>query len=50
MPEAGGAEPGVQPETLRYMQDAIGSTIGLVEKDGRVSARYHNDELVSRWT
>jgi len=44
-PGAGGAEPGVQPKTLWYMQDALGSTIGLVEKDGRVSSRYHYDEF-----
>ncbi|WP_410514431.1 DUF6531 domain-containing protein [Paenibacillus sp. BR2-3] len=44
-PGAGGAEPGVQPKTLWYMQDALGSTLGLVEKDGRVSSRYHYDEF-----
>ncbi|XEC95221.1 hypothetical protein AB6A23_01165 [Paenibacillus tarimensis] len=44
-PGAGGAEPGVQPKTLWYMQDSLGSVIGLAEKDGRVSARYHYDEL-----
>ncbi|AIQ14547.1 RHS repeat domain-containing protein [Paenibacillus durus] len=27
------------------MQDALGSTLGLVEKDGRVSSRYHYDEF-----
>ncbi|AIQ14551.1 hypothetical protein PDUR_23675 [Paenibacillus durus] len=44
-PSDGGAEPGVQPKTLWYMQDALGSTLGLVEKDGRVSSRYHYDEF-----
>ncbi|WP_367903402.1 RHS repeat domain-containing protein [Paenibacillus sp. PL2-23] len=44
-PGAGGAEPGVQPKTLWYMHDALGSVIGLAEKDGRVSARYHYDEF-----
>ncbi|MCU6708863.1 RHS repeat-associated core domain-containing protein [Paenibacillus sp. J5C_2022] len=44
-PGAGGAEVGVQPKTLWYMQDALGSVIGLVEKDGRVSARYHYYEF-----
>ncbi|GJM80347.1 hypothetical protein HMSSN139_28430 [Paenibacillus sp. HMSSN-139] len=27
------------------MQDALGTTIGMVEKDGRVSSRYHYDEF-----
>ncbi|MCJ8014565.1 DUF6531 domain-containing protein [Paenibacillus sp. KQZ6P-2] len=44
-PGEGGAEPGTQPKTLWYMQDALGSVMGLVEKDGRVSARYHYDEF-----
>ncbi|CAM2777412.1 RHS repeat-associated core domain-containing protein [Paenibacillus sediminis] len=44
-PGEGGAEPGTQPKTLWYMQDALGSVIGLVEKDGRVSSRYHYDEF-----
>ncbi|GAA4856161.1 hypothetical protein GCM10023310_39130 [Paenibacillus vulneris] len=34
-PGAGGAEPGVAPRTLFYLNDALGSTIGLIEKDGR---------------
>ncbi|WP_162488714.1 hypothetical protein [Paenibacillus durus] len=47
---AGGAEPGVQPKTLWYMQDALGSTLGLVEKDGRVSSRYHYANSACRRT
>ncbi|WP_025692071.1 RHS repeat domain-containing protein [Paenibacillus zanthoxyli] len=35
----------MQPKTLWYIQDALGSTLGLVEKDGRVSSRYHYDEF-----
>lgn len=44
-PGAGGAEPGTAPRTLFYMNDALGSTLGLIEKDGRVSSRYHYDEF-----
>ncbi|WNQ12224.1 polymorphic toxin-type HINT domain-containing protein [Paenibacillus aurantius] len=44
-PGAGGAEPGVAPRTLFYLTDALGSTLGLIEKDGRVSSRYHYDEF-----
>ncbi|MEX1029093.1 MAG: RHS repeat-associated core domain-containing protein [Paenibacillaceae bacterium] len=46
-PEPGdrGAEQGTAPKTLWYLQDALGSTLGLVEKDGRVSSRYHYDEF-----
>lgn len=44
-PGEGGAEPDAIPKTLWYMQDAIGTTIGMVEKDGRVSSRYHYDEF-----
>jgi hypothetical protein len=50
----GGAESSVQPKTLWYMQDALGSTVGLVEKDGRVSARgiisQRSDGLLARIT
>ena len=44
-PGEGGAEPGVAPRTLFYLNDALGSTLGLIEKDGRVSSRYHYDEF-----
>jgi RHS repeat-associated protein len=40
-----GAEPGVAPRTLFYLNDALGSAMGLIEKDGRVSSRYHYDEF-----
>jgi RHS repeat-associated protein len=40
-----GAEKGVSPRTLWYLNDALGSTVGLIEKDGRVSSRYHYDEF-----
>jgi RHS repeat-associated protein len=40
-----GAEPGVAPRTLFYLNDALGSAVGLIEKDGRVSSRYHYDEF-----
>jgi len=44
-PGEGGAEPGVTPKTLYYLQDILGSNIGLMERDGRMSARYHYDEF-----
>jgi RHS repeat-associated protein len=40
-----GAEKGVAPRTLWYLNDALGSAVGLIEKDGRVSSRYHYDEF-----
>jgi hypothetical protein len=40
-----GAEAGVAPRTLYYLNDALGSAVGLIEKDGRVSSRYHYDEF-----
>jgi RHS repeat-associated protein len=30
---------------LWYLNDALGSAVGLIEKDGRVSSRYHYDEF-----
>ncbi|WP_147381843.1 RHS repeat-associated core domain-containing protein [Paenibacillus nanensis] len=33
------------PKTLWYLTDALGSTLGLIEQDGRVSSRYHYDEF-----
>jgi RHS repeat-associated protein len=44
-PGAGGADPDVTPKTLYYMTDIMGSTIGLLTQDGRLSARYHYDEF-----
>ena len=44
-PGQGGAEPGVAPKSLFYLNDALGSTLGLIDKDGRVSSRYHYDEF-----
>ena len=35
----------VGPNTLYYLTDALGSTIGLLATDGKVSARYHYDEF-----
>ncbi|MEC0147840.1 DUF6531 domain-containing protein [Paenibacillus alginolyticus] len=40
-----GAEKGIAPRTLWYLNDALGSAVGLIEKDGRVSSRYHYDEF-----
>ncbi|MBD0379576.1 DUF6531 domain-containing protein [Paenibacillus sedimenti] len=40
-----GAEKGVAPRTLWYLNDTLGSAVGLIEKDGRVSSRYHYDEF-----
>ncbi|MGG1517988.1 RHS repeat-associated core domain-containing protein [Paenibacillus oryzisoli] len=40
-----GAEPGVAPRTLFYLNDALGSPLSLIEKDGRVSSRFHYDEF-----
>ncbi|CAM4211443.1 DUF6531 domain-containing protein [Paenibacillus alkaliterrae] len=44
-PGAGGAEPGVSPKTLYYMADGLGSALGVMTEDGRMSARYHYDEF-----
>jgi RHS repeat-associated protein len=40
-----GAERGIAPRTLWYLNDALGSVVGLIEKDGRMSSRYHYDEF-----
>ncbi|WP_373231853.1 DUF6531 domain-containing protein [Cohnella sp.] len=44
-PGAGGAEPGASPKTLYYMADGLGSALGVMTEDGRMSARYHYDEF-----
>ena len=40
-----GAEPGTATKKLWYLADPLGSVLGLVEKDGRMSARYHYDKF-----
>jgi RHS repeat-associated protein len=44
-PGDGGAGPDATPKTLYYLNDALGSVLGLIEQDGRVSSRYHYDEF-----
>jgi len=41
----GGAEPGTKPKSLYYLNDALGSAIGLMEQDGHEHVRYHYDEF-----
>ncbi|GAA0352335.1 DUF6531 domain-containing protein [Bacillus horti] len=44
-PGEGGAQPGTTPKTLYFLADGLGSTLGLLTYDGRISARYDYDEF-----
>ncbi|MFD0620897.1 hypothetical protein ACFQZR_26010 [Paenibacillus sp. GCM10027629] len=43
VPGMGGAEPGVAPKILYYVNNMLGSSHGMLEQDGRMSSRYHYD-------
>jgi RHS repeat-associated protein len=42
---ASGTSANSTPKTLYYLNDALGSVIGLEAQDGSISARYHYDEF-----
>ncbi|GAA0136291.1 hypothetical protein YSY43_31320 [Paenibacillus sp. YSY-4.3] len=42
-PGASGAVGNTVPETLFYLDDALGSPLALLNRDGQVAARYHYD-------
>lgn len=43
--EAFGSESDKRSKTQWYLNDALGSAIGLIGKDGRISSRFHYDEF-----